>query len=131
MVKIPVFHLRGAGCEFRPSYWLFLLTVLLLLFSSSRQCCKRTTQPTKASFHILIAIIDIINQPTIRRCGNINTLLKTSLKKPNPTITNQNMYTGKVQVYCRKPYQMRFGFGSVEVGVVSVNFEDECYFSSN
>jgi len=26
---------------------------------------------------------------------------------------------------------MRFGFGSVAVGVVSVNFEDECYFSSN
>jgi hypothetical protein len=44
----PVFHLRGEGCEFRPGYWLFLLTTLLMLFGSSRQCCKRTTQQTTA-----------------------------------------------------------------------------------
>jgi hypothetical protein len=129
--KKSFFHLRGERCEFRPSYWLFLLTMLLMLFSSSRQCCKRTTQPTTASFHVFIVIFDIINQPTIRRCGNINVLFKTSLKKPNLTITNQNMYTGKVQVYCRNPYQMSSGFGSVAVGVLSVNSEDGRYLSSN
>lgn len=131
MVKNPVFHWRCEGCEFRHGYWLFLLTTLMMLFGSSRQCCKRTTKPTITSFHILIVTFDIINQPTIRRCGNINMLFKTSLKKPTPTIINQNLYTGKVQVCCRNPYQMSSGFGSVAVGVLSVNCEDECYFSSN
>jgi hypothetical protein len=116
VVKIPLFHLRGEEFEFRSSYWLFLLTVLLMLFISSRQGCKRTTQPKTASFHIVIVIFDIINQPNIRRCGNINTLFQTSLNKPNSTITNQNMYTGRVRVYCRNPYQMSPGFGSVAAG---------------
>jgi hypothetical protein len=94
--KNPVFHLRGEGCKFRPGYWLFLLTTLLMLFGSSRQCYKRTTQLTTASFHIFIVIFDKIKQPTIRRCGNVNTLFKTSLKKPTPTVKNQTIYTGKV-----------------------------------
>lgn len=56
--KNPIFHFRGEGFEFRPSYWLFLLTMQLMVFSSSRQCCQRTTNqqlpPSTSSLSYLI-----------------------------------------------------------------------------